>query len=404
MRWLRRGDSGLSLPLFALAHVGIFAGLFRGLYSIPFSGTALYYDYAGKTLSGLLPYRDFVLEYPPLALGIFTLPRLLGESFRWYYVFFQTEVIIADLVILGALWFAARRSAMSPTRVLIAYTIGVLAVGPITLHQFDIFSAAFTILAVIALAREKSVLAAFWLALGVATKIYPILLAPLFVLVEWKRGRINQIGFAIGAFIATGTLTVLPWLLRAPKSLLVMINYHKDRGIHLDSTWASVAFILRAMKLTWVNVQLQFQSWQIGGPATDALIPISSLVLLGVLALSYWWIYRSMESKVTIDLVFLARASVFVLLGAMAASKVFSPQYLFWPVPFLALLDLQGERLVHGLFVLVGLITYWVYPFHYPQLIDRYPLPITAFIIRNALVALLAVLLARRMHNPYETL
>jgi hypothetical protein len=76
----------------------------------------------------------------------------------------------------------------------------------------------------------------------------------------------------------------------------------------------------------------------------------------------------------------------------------------FWPVPFLALLDLQGERLVHGLFVLVGLITYWVYPFHYPQLIDRYPLPITAFIIRNALVALLAVLLARRMHNPYETL
>jgi hypothetical protein len=400
MRWLRRGDSGLSLPLFALAHIGIFAGLFRGLYSIPFSGTALYYDYAGKTLSGLLPYRDFVLEYPPLALGIFTLPRVLGESFRWYYVFFQTEVIIADLVIVGALWFAALRFAMSPTRVLIAYTIGVLAVGPITLHQFDIFSAAFTILAVIALAREKSVLAAFWLALGVAMKVYPILLAPIFVLVEWKRGRLKHIGYAIAAFIGTGLLTVLPWLIRAPKSLLVMINYHKDRGIHLDSTWASVAFILRAMKLTWVNVQLQFQSWQIGGPATNVLIPISTVVLFSVLAFSYWWIYRRLQNGAPADLEFLARASAFVLLGAMAGSKVFSPQYLFWPVPFLALLDLQGDRLIHALFVLVGLITYWVYPFHYPALIDRYPLPITALIIRNTLVAVLAVLVARRMAKP----
>jgi uncharacterized membrane protein len=286
---------------------------------------------------------------------------------------------------------------MSPTRVLIAYTIGVLAVGPITLHQFDIFSAAFTILALVALAREKSVLAAFWLALGVATKIYPILLAPLFVLVEWKRGRLRQIGYAVAAFIATGTLTVLPWLLRAPKSLLVMINYHKDRGIHLDSTWASVAFVPRALKLTWVNVQLQFQSWQIGGPATDALIPISSAVLFGVLAFSYWWILRRIRSGAPIDLEFLARASAFVLLGAMAASKVFSPQYLFWPVPFLALLDLQSDGLMHGLFVVVGLITYWVYPFHYPALIDRYPLPITALIVRNALVAVLAVMIARPM-------
>lgn len=400
MRWLRRGDSGLSLPLFALAHVGIFAGLFRGLYSIPFSGTALYYDYAGKTLSGLLPYRDFVLEYPPLALGIFTLPRILGESFRWYYVFFQTEVIIADLVIVGALWFAARRFAMSPTRVLIAYTLGVLAVGPITLHQFDIFSAAFTTLAVVALARERSVLAAFWLALGVATKIYPILLAPLFVLVEWRRGRLRQIALAVAAFIATGLLTALPWLIRAPSSLLVMVNYHKDRGIHLDSTWASVAFILRAMRLTWINVQLQFQSWQIGGPATDVLVPLSSLVLFGVLAYSYRWIFQRVRGSPSIDLEFLARASAVVLLGAMAASKVFSPQYLFWPVPFLALLDLERERIVHALFVVVGLLTYWVYPFHYPALIDRYPLPITAIIVRNALVAVLAVLLARRLPRP----
>jgi hypothetical protein len=58
-------------------------GLFRGLYSIRYSGTGLFYEYAGRVLAGQLPYRDFFAEYPPLAIAIFTMPRMLGESFRW---------------------------------------------------------------------------------------------------------------------------------------------------------------------------------------------------------------------------------------------------------------------------------------------------------------------------------
>ncbi|HEX3868368.1 MAG TPA: hypothetical protein VHV78_16500, partial [Gemmatimonadaceae bacterium] len=59
--WNRRA---LVLAIAIVAHVAIFAGLFRGIYSMPFSGTGLYYDYAGKILAGHMPYRDFAAEYP----------------------------------------------------------------------------------------------------------------------------------------------------------------------------------------------------------------------------------------------------------------------------------------------------------------------------------------------------
>lgn len=37
---------------------------------------SLYYNYSLKLMSGQVPYRDFALEYPPLAMLPFTLPRL----------------------------------------------------------------------------------------------------------------------------------------------------------------------------------------------------------------------------------------------------------------------------------------------------------------------------------------
>lgn len=394
---VRRLDGTALLLIAALGHVGIFAGLFRSVYSLPFSGTGLYYDYAGKVLSGLLPYRDFLLEYPPLALVFFTVPRVLGESFRWYYVWFQTQVVVFDLLAVLALHLAARRWSLPAFDTLFAYTIAVLAVGPITLQQFDIFSAVFTLFALLAFAAERDATAGAMLALGVMTKVYPILLAPVFVLVRCREQRWRSIAIAVASFVAVCIVCLLPWLITAPGSLRVLIEYHTQRGIHLDSTWATVAFIARAFGLTWVDVVMAFASWNIDGPIPRLLVPISTVVLLATLGACYLWIWRhlSRDPRLTRDLGFAARACALVIVAAMAVSKVFSPQYLFWPAPLLVLIEPSRLRLPLALFVAAGLLTYWVYPWNYAGLLAGRSMEVFVCGVRNGLVLAIAIVLAR---------
>jgi hypothetical protein len=402
---LRRPDGPTLLLVAALGHVGIFAGLFRSVYSIPYSGTGLFYTYAGKVLSGLLPYRDFLLEYPPFALVFFTLPRVLGESFRWYYVWYQTQVVLFDLVAVVALYLAARRWSLPAFDTLLAYSIAVLAVGPITLHQFDIFPAVFTVLALLAFAAKRDATAGAMLALGVMTKIYPILLAPVFVLARWREQRWRAIGAAVASFVAVSIACLLPWLVTAPGSLRVLIAYHTERGIHLDSTWATVAFIARAFGLTWVDVRMSFASWNIDGPVPRLLVPVSTIILVATLVGCYAWVWGQIARDVrrVHDLGFLARASALVLIASMAASKVFSPQYLFWPVPLLVLVEPWRLRVPLALFVIAGLLTYWLYPWNYGGLLAERTPEIVMCGVRNAVVAATAVALARGPRSAEAT-
>jgi hypothetical protein len=392
-RW---ANDKLALVLFALAHVGIFAGLFRSVYNIPYSGTGLFYDYAGKVLSGLLPYRDFVLEYPPFALVFFTLPRILGESFRWYYVWFQTQVVVFDLLTLGTLYVAARWWSLSVWRVLGVYTVVVLAVGPITLHQYDIFPATFSVLAIVWFARGRDFGAWVFLALGLMTKVYPILLAPVFIILDWRANR-RRFARAAIAFASTCIVVLLPWLVTAPTSLRVLVNYHTKRGIHLDSTYGTLAFIAQGLGLGLVDVRMSFASWNLAGRVPDALATVSTFVLAVTLIVVYAIIARrakDREMDVGRDVEFVAHSSALILVASMAASKVLSPQYLIWVMVMIPLVTRPHRLGVWILFTAIGVLTYYMYPHHYNELLAGRTAAVVGMGLRNALLIVLAVVLA----------
>jgi hypothetical protein len=389
----------------SLAHVAIFAGLFRSVYRMPFSGTGLFYEYAGKVLAGGLPYRDFVLEYPPLALLFFTLPRLLGESFRWYYVWFQTEVVVFDLAVVATLYCAARRWNLSPARLLTAYTLAVLAVGPIALHQFDIFPAAFLLFAIVALAAGRTTTAAVFLALGVMTKVYPILIAPVFVLAELRRGRMSNLIRPVAVFVATCFVLTLPWLLIAPRSLGVFFAYHANRGIHIDSTYGTIALAAHSLVGATATIVFTYASWNLAGPLPDFLARASTWVLLGSLALAYAVIDRRIrqdENKAAPSVQFLATAATLVLAAALPTSKVLSPQYLIWLMPALPLLERPVRNASLAIFAAAGVVTYFMYPLFYDDFLARYDWAISMMILRNALLIALAVLIGRSLFTPIE--
>jgi hypothetical protein len=391
-RW---DDPRWQLAVFVLAHVAIFAALFRGVYSMPFSGTGLYYDYASAIVAGKVPYRDIFVEYPPLALVFFTLPRIAGASFRWYYVWYQVEIIVADLVVLGALYVAREReSAAWPE--LGAYTALLLAVGPIALQQYDLFPAAITLVAVVCFAARRDTAAWIVLTLGALTKVYPALLAPVFLILDdrpfWPRVR-----HAALAGVATTVVVLSPLLVLAPSSLGQMVAFHSQRGIHLDSVYSSIAFAARSLGLTFVGVAVVYRTWTITGPAADLLIHLATPILALALTSACVVVYRrSRELPATRlrDARVVATSSVLVVFAGLVSSKVLSPQFLIWPLALLPLFVRPRRRLVWALFAVAGVLTYYIYPLHYPDLLAHAPLAIAALAARNLLLVTLTVIVA----------
>ena len=382
---------------FAALHVAIFAGLFGRGYNMPFSGTGLFYDYGSALVAGQVPYRDFFVEYPPFALVFFTLPRLVSGTFHWYYVAYQTQVVLFDLITLGAL-YAAREDARPAWWILGAYTLAVLAVGPIILEQYDVFPAAFTLLAVVYYSRGRDAAAWIFLALGVMTKVYPLLIAPVFLLMDWRRGlRVRDVARAAVAFTATCVVVVLPLLVIAPTSLTRMVAFHAQRGIHLDSTYGSLALVVDAFNLSFVHVVFTFRSWNLAGPVPDVLArlstPLLGLLLLGAYAFIAKCI-RALDAEHTRDVRVVATCSAFVLLAGLVGSKVLSPQYLIWVLPLIPLVTRPHRYVAWGVFALTGLMTYYIYPLRYGDLMSRQESAIAALAVRSLLLVTLTLIVA----------
>jgi Glycosyltransferase family 87 len=395
-RW---DDPRWQLAGFVLAHVVLFAGVFRGVYTMPFSGTGLFYDYGSAIVAGKVPYRDVFIEYPPFALVFFTLPRLIGASFRWYYVWYQVEVVVADLIVL-VLLYAARERGTAPWRVLLPYTVLLLGVGPIIPQQYDLFPAAITLGAVVAFAARRDTTAWILLALGAMTKVYPALLAPVFLLLDDRVTLGPRLRRAAGLFAATCVAVLAPLLVIAPASLERMVTFHTERGIQIESVYASIAFAVRSLGIGLIRVVDSHRSSGIAGPIADVLAPASTVVLAMVLISTYAFIARQLRGMAPAamrDVRIVATSSALVILGGLVASKVLSPQYLIWPLPLLPLVARPARGWIWGVFTVAGVITYYIYPLHYGALLGREPLGVGALAARNLLLLTLTLIVARSL-------
>ncbi len=393
-RW---DDPRWQLAGFVLAHVVVFAVVFRGVYTMPFSGTGLFYDYGSAIVAGKVPYRDVFIEYPPLALVFFTLPRIVGASFRWYYVWYQVEVAVADLVVL-VLLYAARPRGAAPWRVLLPYTALLVAVGPIALQQYDLFPAALTLAAVVAFSARRDAAAWILLALGTMTKVYPALIAPVFLLLDDRTTLAARSRRAAAWFAATCLVVLLPFLVTAPASLDRMLAYHTERGIQIESVYSTIAFAVRSLGIGLVNVTQSHRSAGLEGPIADVLARVSTVVLAVALIAAYGFIFRH-SGRVTPaamrDVRIVATSSVLVILAGLVASKVLSPQYLIWPLPLLPLVVRPARLWIWGVFAAAGVVTYYIYPLHYGALLGREFRGVAALAARNILLLTLTLIVAR---------
>jgi hypothetical protein len=337
----------------------------------------------------LVPYRDFLVEYPPGFFLVALPPALLTGSAAGYVNAF---CISMALCLAGAVLLCARVARLTGAGTQVVAlprwsAVAVLALGTVSTHRYDAAVALVLCAMVAAALEERPALAGVALALAIALKLTPLLLAP--VLAAWfaSSGRRPILRFAVAAAIAS-LLLWLPAFALAGPGLAEMLRYHLQRPLQIESTAASLVGIAQLLAPGSAQVRFEFGSLNFVGPlaahAARATAVLGVAAPLAAIAFVSRRIFRS-DSREAAGAA-LADGVVVVLIALMAFSKVFSPQYLVWILPLALLAALRRSRRSALLFIGLLVITQVIYPFSYGALnrSESWVYPIVLF--RNALL------------------
>ncbi|WP_338867582.1 glycosyltransferase 87 family protein [Myxococcus stipitatus] len=304
----------------------------------------LYFRSARALLAGATPNQDFRFEYPPYALLWFVPAAWLRDTEPGFVRLFGLQLVLMDGFIKWLLlregvraWGHAWRS-MVPC---IAYSVTTWAASLYYLKRYDLIPAALTLAALMALAHRRDVLAGLALSVGVVTKLYPVVLVPVMVVVCWRRRALGKLTLGLSLGVAPLVLlsTVWPWW--------GFMSFHMNRGLQVESLAASL--IWAAHHLGWVRSVVWLKApaaYELHGDVAESAKGLMRWLwvvgTLGMTALGAW-AARHRPSERVGDL---ARLALGPLLAFIILNPVLSPQFLTWLMGAAALSLLSGSATV----------------------------------------------------------
>ena len=333
----------------------------------PFSSTEVndlyvYSVYAELIRDGLVPYRDFAFEYPPLAAV--PIAALGGDETAWSLAMLACALVCQWCV--GAL--------SGTTAAWLMAALPVLAGAMVRTH-FDLLPAALVLLALVASAGRQRWCGAL-LGAATMTKLWPLVVAP--------AGIFTRRGFAflVLAILAVGlpALAVGAWDL---------VDFHLRRPIQIESTPASLLFALGGSHVTGHPVLPdEFKSNGLAGGAAGVVAPIFTGLQIATI------LFFAVNAR---------RAPLVGALGAtlafVALGKVLSPQYMLWLFP----LAVSVGGLPAALVVAATALTQVEFPNRYFDLVAEDPAMIIVVAARNLLLLAAVAVLAIRLVKTRST-
>jgi hypothetical protein len=358
----------------------------------------LYLEKAQAFLSGLVPYRDFGFEYPPLALVPMVLPALAWpfgqltlDGYPWLFAAWSAVLLLALGVVLGLIvrlpgW---RPLTARPRSVAVRLAIVSAGAALALTWRFDLSPALLVMVALWAALTGRPGAAGIAVGLGVLAKLYPLGLVPALAipwLLPLDVGRLARFALAIAA---TVVLVMLPFAVLAGGDAFGFLSYQAQRGLQVESIGGGLAVLGGLIAGHPIEMSYGFSAVQVEGDFARtwlALLPILTVAGFGLLGLLGWrrieW-NRTAGSEVPArTVVAFVTASVLVLL---ATSKVFSIQYVVWIVPFAALLP-RGQLWLAAAAIA---LTMPIHPLLYRELVNQEALPILILNLRNGLLLVL---------------
>jgi uncharacterized membrane protein len=346
---------------------------------------------------GQVPYRDFFMEYPPGALAVFLPADAFGSSH--YNAAFKELMALCGVATLFVISLLLVRLGASKPRIwtgTLLFAISPIALGPISLNTYDAWPALLTIVALALLLAGAAVAALTVLGIAFAAKVYPIVLLPPALVFVWRTAGRERALRALAAFAGAAAVLILPFLVLAPHGLAESFRAQAARSLQVESLAGSVLAVadrLGIYSATVVHRTGRAISYDLVGSLPDTLAVLSSVAqVLAVLAVT-WLFYRGRDDSRRLTAAFAA-----AIVGFLAFTRFFSPQYLVWVVPFAVLLG-PAEWVL----VALALVLAQVWFFHYRDVFALGGYVWLVFLRDLAMVALYSVVLGRlRVRTPVK--
>lgn len=300
--------AGLAGTLLAVAfkvRCGLSPDVDQAFRQLCYSDVPAMWTYA-RLDTGAVPYIDHLLEYPPLT-GLWMWLAAAGAQTGQEFVLRTYGLLLVSGGAVGGLL-----THVAGLRRLLVFAAAptLVVAGAI---NWDLPSIALALAGVAAHRQGRDGWAGAWLGLGTAAKLWPALLVLPVVAAAWAlRGRPAAVRAVVGAAVAW-LLTNVPVMVLAPRGWLHFLEFSSERGPTYESLWRLVPDLF--------GVELSVTTMNVGSAV---------LTLTGVAAVL--WVTVRRDHPRDWHLASLPLITVFVL-----ASKVYSPQFSLWLLPFLAL-------------------------------------------------------------------
>lgn len=280
--------------------------------------TALFYWRGVR--DGLIPYLEADLEYPVLTgmlidltrrivnlLGGQTYPGLEGEALTHSAgLFFGVSAVLMFAGFVLLVWTHLKLSRPWDA-LMIAISPAIMTTA---LINWDALVVALTSLALLAWSRRRPGWTGVWLGLGVAAKLYPLLLLVPLAVLCLRAGRWRPFFITTGTTAASWIAVNLPVYLLAPQGWLNFWTFNVDRGADLGSIWY-------VLQLAGIQIE-HISTWNAVG------------MVAGTLAICALLLFAPRRPR-------LAQGVFLIVTLFLVLNKVYSPQYVLWLLPLLVL-------------------------------------------------------------------
>ncbi len=347
---------------------------------IQYDGTRAirYMEY--PVLTGMYQYASMSVAKTYTALSKLVRIPVVAEVI----MFFNISAFGLALAWMATVWATMR---LSGRRV---WDAAIVAGSPILIFQaftnFDALATGCAAGAMLAWSRRKPVVAGVLIGVGVALKLYPLLLLIPLAMLAVRTGKWRPVVKTAIAALVTWIAVNLPIMLMYPRGWSEFFRLNTRRGDDMDSLYNVVKSFTG-----WSGFDTNLGFWE---PPTVLNTVTAVLFVLCCAAIAYVAWTAPQRPR-------LAQLAFLVVAAFLLTNKVWSPQYSLWLVP-LAALALPHRRILLAWMTIDALI--WI-----PRMLYLYDDPklglpeqffTTTVLLRDIAVIGLCALVIRAIYRP----
>ena len=215
--------------------------------------------------------------------------------------------------------------------------------------------------------EQRPLGAVFMLGLGASTKLWPGIFIPLLMANYWQFGTRNTKSILMAIFGIAGFViphAIMLWIGTSPADIMKYMRFLGDRPPQVESFAANIVVVLSHLTGSPVTGGFDFGSQNVYSAYSNYVVKIASIFNVLVLAFGFFTVLQNSHRSENPAALTIFACGLCVCI-TMLCSRVFSSEYMMWPLPLIMFLFLDKRGLVGVAAFVCSLVLikaiYWEY-------------------------------------------